>query len=244
MQDPRIKIRNLLLKAAAPYGESRGDLFGEKYAATIPGFKGGELKISENLTSAAQVLGILSVLVTTVTFASAFTLPGGYRSAGDSDGAAGTPVLAGSYAFEVFVLANALAFICSLLATSQLLYAGVPAHGLARRFHSVNGAYGLMMNSGRSLLVAFGFGLYVALHPVARTLPIAVLVLIFLLAAGFTKDSEGIDSILFIYPTFPRRQKRAEQDIVLDWIVMVLERFWSYILIFGIPAIRKWARSR
>jgi hypothetical protein len=179
-----------------------------------------------------------------VTFASAFTLPGGYRSAGDSDGAAGTPVLAGSYAFEVFVLANALAFICSLLATSQLLYAGVPAHGLARRFHSVNGAYGLMMNSGRSLLVAFGFGLYVALHPVARTLPIAVLVLIFLLAAGFTKDSEGIDSILFIYPTFPRRQKRAEQDIVLDWIVMVLERFWSYILIFGIPAIRKWARSR
>jgi hypothetical protein len=53
-----------------------------------------------------------------------------------------------------------------------------------------------------------------------------------------------IYSILFIYPTFPRRQKRAEQDIVLDWIVMVLERFWSYILIFGIPAIRKWARSR
>jgi hypothetical protein len=179
-----------------------------------------------------------------VTFASAFTLPGGYRSAGDSDGAAGTPVLAGSYAFEVFVLANALAFICSLLATSQLLYAGVPAYGLAGRFCSVNQAYGLMMNSGRSLLVAFGFGLYVALHPVARTLPIAVVVSLSLLAVLFTKVSEGIDSIYYFYPTFPRRQKSAANDIIVDSIVFVLERFWSYILIFGIPAIRKWARSR
>ncbi|CAN6177815.1 unnamed protein product [Urochloa humidicola] len=197
--DPRIRIRNLLLKVAAPYGESRGDLFNEKYATTTKEFKGGEEKISENLTSAAQVMGILSVLVTTVTFASAFTLPGGYRSAGDSGGAAGTPVLAGSYAFEAFVLADALAFICSLIATCFLLYAGVPAFGLRVRFGNVNFAYGLMMNSGRSLLVAFGFGLYVALHPVAGTVPITVVVLMMsLLAVFFIKASEGRLNLIYL----------------------------------------------
>ncbi|CAL4990784.1 unnamed protein product [Urochloa decumbens] len=189
-------------------------------------------------------MGILSVLVTTVTFASAFTLPGGYRSAGDSGGAAGTPVLPGSYAFDAFVLADALAFICSLIATCFLLYAGVPAFGLRVRFGNVNFAYGLMMNSGRSLLVAFGWGLYVALHPVARTVPITVVVLMSLLAVFFIKASEGIDSTLFIYPTFPRRQKLSAQDRVLGFFFYVLERFWSYVLIFGIPGIRKWARAK
>ncbi|CAL4983893.1 unnamed protein product [Urochloa decumbens] len=241
---PRINIRNLLLKASAPYGESRGDLFMEKNAAIIPEFKGGEHKISENLTSAAQVMGILSVLVTTVTFASAFTLPGGYRSVGDSGGAAGTPVLAGSYAFEAFLLADALAFICSLVATSLLLYAGVPALELHSRFLFVNLAYGLMMNSGRSLLVAFGVGLYVALDPVARTVPITVIVCMSLVAVIFIKGSEGIDSTLSFYPTFPTRQKLSAQDRVLGYFLCVLERFWSYILIFGIPAIRKWARAK
>ncbi|KAF0906678.1 hypothetical protein E2562_012252 [Oryza meyeriana var. granulata] len=164
-QDPRIHIRTSLLAVGAPYGENRGDLFDEKQTSVTPKFKGGEEKISENLTSAAQVLALFSILITTVTFASAFTLPGGYRSAGDGGGAAGTPVLAGSYAFDAFILADALAFLCSFLATSVLLYAGVPAYPLETRFRNINCAYGLMMNSGRCLVAALALGLYVVLLP-------------------------------------------------------------------------------
>ncbi|KAG2481299.1 protein ACCELERATED CELL DEATH 6-like isoform X1 [Panicum virgatum] len=272
--DPRIHIRNSLLKVAAPYGESsRGDLFKQKHAdlfkqkhaddktqaQLLAGgedttsankhhadnthqqlFEGGEGTISSTLTSAAQVMGILSVLVTTVTFASAFTLPGGYRA--DGGDAAGTPVLAGSYAFEAFVLADAMAFICSLLATSFLLYAGVPAFTLTDRFQTVNEAYGLMMHSARSLVAALGLGLYVALHPVARTIALVIAVWMSMLVYGFTKDSEGID-YMFSYPIIPR-QKLSAWSRVLGWIIYLLERLWSYILIFGVPAIRKWARGR
>lgn len=206
--------------------------------------------ISATLTSAAQVMGILSVLVTTVTFASAFTLPGGYRADGDT---AGTPVLAGSYAFEAFVLADALAFtFSSLVATSLLLYAGVPSGRLAGRFQSVNAAYALMMHSARSLVAALGLGLYVALNPVTRATAIVVAVWMSLLACVFFKASEGIDYI-FTDPIIPRRRKHsAWTTILLGLIIFVLESCWSYILIFGIPAIRifvipatrKWARAR
>ncbi|KAG2577091.1 hypothetical protein PVAP13_6NG080600 [Panicum virgatum] len=155
--------------------------------------------MSENLTDAAQVLALFSV-ITTVTFASAFTLPGGYRSAGDAaaaGGVAGTPVLAGprrSYAFDAFILSDALAFGLSLLATSVLLYAGVPA-GTNNRFRLINFAYGLMWHSGRSLLVAFGLGLFLVLLPVARSIAIAVAVLMILLAVAILKESEGINSL-------------------------------------------------
>ncbi|KAF8662323.1 hypothetical protein HU200_056534 [Digitaria exilis] len=273
--DPRIHIRSSLLKAAAPYGEStRGDLFKENHkhlfrrgdAASVKHddanddtqtqqqqqqqqhlFEGGEDAISATLTSAAQVMGILSVLVTTVAFASAFTLPGGYRADGD---AAGTPVLAGTYAFEAFILADAMAFICSLVATSLLLYAGVPAFRLSSRFASVNQAYALMMHSARSLVAAFGLGLYVALHPVARTIAIVVTVLMVMLVRIFTKESEGIDYIV-CRPVVARRRKPSAEWI-LRLTIYVLERSSSYILIFGIPAIhifvipaiRKWARAR
>ncbi|KAJ1257546.1 hypothetical protein BS78_10G004300 [Paspalum vaginatum] len=248
--DPRTQILNSLLKVSAPYdGASRGDLFRGKllHAATTTTETNKDVRggVSEGLTSAAQVMGILSVLVTTVTFATAFTLPGGYRSAGDGGGGVpGTPVLAGSYAFDAFLLADALAFICSLLATSLLLYAGVPAGSLTGRFYCLNCAYALMMNSGRSLVAAFGLGLYVVMSPVARVIPIAIAVLAAMLASVFIKGGEGIDSMLFIWPIFPRRRPPSATEVVAAWVVSVLERFWSFILIFGLPAIRKWAGER
>ncbi|CAD6338131.1 unnamed protein product [Miscanthus lutarioriparius] len=161
--DRRIRIRRSLLRLGAPYGENnRGDLFRKKCVLSN---QDEEKKMSENLTAAAQVLALFCVLITTVTFASAFTLPGGSRSAGDGTGGgvAGTPVLGGprrSYAFDAFILADALAFGLSLLATSILLYAGVPAGSLQGRFQLINLAYGLMWHSGRSLLAAFGLGLF------------------------------------------------------------------------------------
>lgn len=204
--------------------------------------------MSENLTAAAQVLALFSVLITTVTFASAFTLPGGSRSAGDGSGGgvAGTPVLGGprrSYAFDAFILADALAFGFSLLATSILLYAGVPAGSLDNRFRLINFAYGLMWQSGRSLLAAFGLGLFVVLLPVARSIAIAVAVLMIALAAAILKESEGINSLGDIATIgIGRSRQLSPRDRVLGWILSVFNNFWSYILIFGFPAIRRWPR--
>jgi hypothetical protein len=55
---------------------------------------------------------------------------------------------------------------------------------------------------------------------------------------------EGIDSMFFTFPIFPRRQIPTVRDVVAAWTVYVLEHFWSFIIIFGLLAIRKWTRAR
>lgn len=64
---------------------------------------------------------------------------------------------------------------------------------LENRFRLINGAYGLMWCSGRSLVTAFALGLYVVLFPVARNIAIAIRVLMLLLACS--RDPEGIKSL-------------------------------------------------
>ena len=154
LQNPRFQLLfSLLLYFGGPYGESRGDLFCKKHYIPEEKKEGGKDKVSQKLTDATQVMGIVSVLVATVTFASAFTLPGGYQTAG------GTPLLAGSYAFNAFVLADALAFVCSISATYILLYAGEPFLGLGYRFLCINVVTPLLMSCARSLVVAFALAM-------------------------------------------------------------------------------------
>ncbi|CAN6172409.1 unnamed protein product [Urochloa humidicola] len=228
--DHRVKIRRSLLIVGAPYGESRGDLLDRKHV--LP--KEDEDKISQNLTAAAQVLAIFSVLITTVTFASAFTLPGGYRSASDGgSGVAGTPVLARSYAFDAFIVSDALAFGCSLYATSLLLYSGAPAQSLETRFVDINRAYSFMMNSGRILVTSFGLGLYVVLQPVSTLITAAIAIATVLLVNRLVTESEGTLSVFAIRLMRPQ----STRNKVFVWTVWALERFWSYILIFGLPAL-------
>ncbi len=236
VQDKSLRIRKLLWILRAPFGESRGDLF--EHTRIMDESKRDMEKMSENVTAAAQVLALFSVLITTVTFASAFTLPGGYRSAGDDGGATGTPVLArhGSYAFDAFILADALAFVFSFVATAKLLYAGVPAFNLESRFHSIDCAYSLMMNCGRCLVAALALGLYVVLlPPVGRTIAIEIgVVMIMLAIAAFTKDSEGCVDPISISVSVMRRNSRklSSRDVLLS-ILYLLERFWSFVLILG-----------
>ncbi|CAL5050761.1 unnamed protein product [Urochloa decumbens] len=227
--DHRVKIRRSLLIVGAPYGESRGDLFGRKHVLS----KKDEDKISQNLTDAAQVLAIFSVLITTATFASAFTLPGGYRSLSDGgSGVAGTPVLARSYAFDAFIVSDALAFGCSLYATFLPLYSGAPAQSLESRFIDINCAYSFMVNSGRILVTAFGLGLYVVLQPVSIMISAAIVVATVFLALRLVTESEGTLSTGAIRLIQPQ----SIRDKVFVWTVWTWERFWPYILIFGLPA--------
>ncbi|CAD6338122.1 unnamed protein product [Miscanthus lutarioriparius] len=182
-RNPRSVVRLSLLFAGAPHGGGRPELFCEQHIT-----KGDEDKESQKHTDATQVMSIVAVLIATVTFASAFTLPGGYRSVGDSssNNHAGTPVLAGSYVFDAFILADTLAFVCSTLATFSLVYAGVPAMAISIRNYYFNISAVLLQSAGRSFVAAFALALYPVLAPVDHTIAVTVCVIILHLCSGET----------------------------------------------------------
>ncbi len=96
-------------------GNHRWDLFLKKHNKKVD-----EEVEGKKLTESTQTIGVGSVLIATVAFAAAFAPPGDY---GDD----GAPRLANRYAFDVFIIANTLAFICAGLSVISLTYAGVLA---------------------------------------------------------------------------------------------------------------------
>uniref|UniRef100_A0A0E0QPB6 PGG domain-containing protein n=1 Tax=Oryza rufipogon TaxID=4529 RepID=A0A0E0QPB6_ORYRU len=132
-------------------------------------------ELSTIYKDAAQNLTIGAVLIVTVTFAATFTMPGGYVSSSDDDGERrGTPTLAGTCAFDAFVVANTLAFMLSGMATFSLMYAGYTPLDFAFRERCVKLSMGLLHSSVRSVGAAFLTATYVMLARVAPKLVIAV----------------------------------------------------------------------
>ncbi|CAL5008349.1 unnamed protein product [Urochloa decumbens] len=170
-RNPRSMILRALQFANAAVSDSRPDHMHGKDTRIID-----EDKESEKLTNASQVMGVVSVLVATVTYAAAFTLPGGYRADDHDD--AGTPTLAGSYAFDAFVISVALAFICSLLATVGLIFSGFASVDYSVRGRFSDRSKLLLHSSVRSLAVAFAIAIYLVMAPVALKTAIAVCIII------------------------------------------------------------------
>uniref|UniRef100_J3MWL6 PGG domain-containing protein n=1 Tax=Oryza brachyantha TaxID=4533 RepID=J3MWL6_ORYBR len=204
--------------------------------------KAEEEKLSRDITTGTQVMGIVSVLVATVTFAAAFALPGGYRA--DDHTNAGTPTLAGSYAFDALIISIALAFICGLLATSSLLYYGVPMVDFSIRFKYFNASMHLLQSSVKSLSVAFALGLYLAMFPVAHQATITVCVIV---SIGLLYGNVEIRQTIMVMKTVSARigfqgalQLNA-RTLRLHYAIIkaIFNKFWSFVLIFGLPAIRK-----
>ncbi|KAL6606407.1 hypothetical protein ACP70R_042060 [Stipagrostis hirtigluma subsp. patula] len=231
--NPMCLIQLSLQLVGAPCGGRGPDLLSEKH---IP--KRDISKVSKHLTTAAQVMGIVSVLVATVTFASAFTLPGGYYQSGSNN--AGAALLAGSYAFDAFILSDTLAFICSCIATFSLIFAGVPAMDISIRLRYFEISALVLRSSGRNLVVAFALGLYMVLAPVAHTTAVAVCVIISI--SSLYGNSEAWQ-ILGVANT---ARARLGTRLPVPWtcVVMfynvfgnVLLHFWSCLIIFGLPAI-------
>ncbi|CAD6338121.1 unnamed protein product [Miscanthus lutarioriparius] len=222
----------------APHGGGRPELFWEQHITKVD-----EDKESQKHTDATQVMSIVAVLIATVTFASAFTLPGGYRSVGDSssNNHAGTPVLAGSYFFDAFILADTLAFACSTLATFSLVYAGVPAMAISIRRYYIDISSGLLQSAGRSFVAAFALALYPVLAPVDHTIAVTVCVIFF---ASFLWGNMEAWRVTCGANTVRARigiRRFPVWDYVQVIFLSVLVHFWSYIIILGLPAIRKWA---
>lgn len=235
-QNPRGLIQLSLQFVGAPCGGSRPDLLSEKH---IP--KGDDEKLSAHLTNASQMLGVVSVLVATVTFASAFTLPGGYYQNGtdSSNGVAGAPLLAGSYAFDAFILSDTLAFICSCMATFSLVFAGVPAMDIPVRCRYFEISALLLRSSGRSLVVAFALGLYLVLAPVAHTTAAAICVIIFVSSLYGNSEAWQIIRVADTARARLGTRMRVAWTLGLTFynvFVNVFMNFWSFVIIFGVPA--------
>lgn len=197
--------------------------------------------LSAHLTNAAQMLGVVSVLVAAVTFASAFTLPGGYyQEAGpDADGIAGTPLLAGSYVFDVFILSDTLAFICSCMATFSLIFVGVPAIDISVRYWYFELSALLLRSAGRSLVVTFALGLYLVLAPIAHATAIAVCAII--LTCSLYGNSEACQILRVADAARARLGTRMHVAWTLGLtfysvFTIVFLNFWSFVIIFGLPA--------
>ncbi|EAZ44297.1 ankyrin repeat-containing protein At2g01680 [Oryza sativa Japonica Group] len=214
----RVKIYKLLKDANAKQGNHRWDLFLKKHNKKVD-----EEVEGKKLTESTQTIGVGSVLIATVAFAAAFAPPGDY---GDD----GAPRLAGRYAFDVFIIANTLAFICAGLSVISLTYAGVAAVDMRTRMISFVFSASFMACSARSLGVAFAFGMYVVLAPVARTTAIAACVItglaladvawfVFVVAAGEVMLLKRLGIA------------RAWWRLPFAIMATLLMQFWPYIVI-------------
>jgi len=168
-QNSEAKIRRALFTFSACVGTARWDHFWEKYD-DIHADK--QVKQLEDLKDSTQAFCIGSVLVATVTFGATFALPGGYRA--DDHPYGGTPTLAGRYAFDAFMMANTIAFICSSIATIGFMYSGSPVvHLASRKFYLVTSVY-FIHTSITALTAAFALALLMVLGPVSRKTAIAI----------------------------------------------------------------------
>ncbi|XP_044947287.1 ankyrin repeat-containing protein At5g02620-like [Hordeum vulgare subsp. vulgare] len=162
--NPRNRIYLLLKGAGAKTAAYRCDLFLKEHIPLI------DIKLEEKkISDSTQIIGIGSVLIVTVAFAAAFTLPGGFRTDDlkGKHGTAGIAMLAGKPVFHAFIIANTLALVSSALATMNVMFAGVTAVDIRTRMSAFIISIVFVYCSAKSLAAAFVFGLYVVLAPAA-----------------------------------------------------------------------------
>ena len=240
LQHARRRILGTLTFVNAQNGNCRRDHFKEKLVPKL-----NKDEESKKITEFAQIVGICSVLVATATFAAVFTMPGGLWSEDNEGdprapaaapspvGPIGTPIMAGKYAFNGFVLANTLAFSCSAIATFSLVYCGMAAVDLEKRIKLVSISLALLNGAARSFCAAFAFALYLLLSPVAPATAIATATMTALVL---------LDALRFLWLLFGdtvivlKRRGGAVPLLKLTtaFIVNMVYLFWPYIIIFSL----------
>ncbi|XP_034686505.1 ankyrin repeat-containing protein At5g02620-like isoform X2 [Vitis riparia] len=113
-------------------------------------------KRTSELQKRSQTHLIVSALITTVTFAAGFTLPGGYK---DDDGKA---ILSKKAAFKAFVVTDSIAMVSSLCAVFLHFLMTMRKHGEYLEKHLL-WALSLTMVGMGAMAIAFATGLYVVL---------------------------------------------------------------------------------
>ncbi|KAF8412911.1 hypothetical protein HHK36_000883 [Tetracentron sinense] len=125
-----------------------------------------------DLKQVANTLSVVAALLATVTFAAAYTMPGGYNNSGANVGAAS---LANKAALKAFVLSDTYALCCSMTAVFVLTSAmvGDPTFLVGAVFLSK----ALLLHALYGAMAAFQIGLFVVLSPDSLWLAIVVCIM-------------------------------------------------------------------
>lgn len=129
---------------------------------------------SEQQDNMTKNITIGSVLIATVAFAAAFTLPGGVVA--DDHPRAGTATLANRFAIRAFVVTDTMAFLYSIMATCFIIYGKAREIPRSHRRACSLLASGLFPCGAQFLIGAFAFGFHLALGAANRGLIIFVYV--------------------------------------------------------------------
>ncbi|KAF6992937.1 hypothetical protein CFC21_009891 [Triticum aestivum] len=187
------------------------------------------------------MIGIGSVLIATVAFGATFAVPGGFVA--DDQTNRGTPTLAGRYTFDAFMMANALAFICSSIVTIGLMFSGSSMHNLVSHRMYLSASWFFMASSVTSLSAAFALGVYMVLAPVAHATAIVICVLSPLVV--LYRNFEILLKLgILARPLYVRMGPvRASKWLAMTMIAQLLRELWPFILIFGWAAIAQKLRN-
>ncbi|WVZ49470.1 hypothetical protein U9M48_000828 [Paspalum notatum var. saurae] len=152
---------------------------------------------------------LVAILIATITFAAAFTLPGGYSSSAESEG---LPIMARKVAFQAFLIFDTLG-MCSSLAVAFIC---VIARWMDFEFllHYRSWTKKLMSFAYMTTTLAFATGLYTVLFPRVHWLAIAICVLSVSLPILITLISE--------WPILLLRFRYCGKPFNADFIEMIL----------------------
>jgi hypothetical protein len=219
-----------LSSVGANHGALRRDKTEEKYSCrTNPEDEDRE---SQRLKDATQTFIVASVLIATMAFTATFAIPGGYRADDRTNG--GTPTLAGGYIFDAFIMATALAFICSLLATTGFMLAGIPIINLTnRKIYLVTSDF-FFSWSVTCISIVFALGVYMVLAPVARSTAVIICVITpAILVIG--KDMGYLFKMATLArPLCVRKGLFLGMLHLLDGIIFKMAfALWPFVVIFG-----------
>lgn len=169
MQGPVVSMHNLLRNAGARYGVH------SQIRVPVLNVEKEEKRILDS----TQSIGVVSALLVTISFAAAFTIPGGYRAHDDPKVDAikgGMPVLVRSNSLRAFIVANNLALLCSAMATISLMYAGLATVDISMRMKAFVLSIFFLNNAARTLAAAFALGMYATLFPAAAATAVLTIV--------------------------------------------------------------------
>ncbi|XP_038988037.1 protein ACCELERATED CELL DEATH 6-like [Phoenix dactylifera] len=183
--------------------ETKEKLSGDdKFKKESSNVEGNEIERQVNV---ARNLGIATVLIATVTFAAGITVPGGYID--DDYPGRGTAVLAKEHAFNVFLVSDAFALVCSILATFWIMYAGTSTVDRHTRRRALRGAINCLWMAFVGMCTAFAMGIYVVLPPSCKR--ISIFLCIIALGAPLLADVLSLYKLCVLLITVGIRQGDA-----------------------------------
>ena len=134
---------------------------------------GGATKLDmiEMLQKYANNISVVATLMATITFAAAFTMPGGYSSE------TGKPVLFRNAALKAFLISDTISMCCSLMAA--FLFSSRNFYERPLAFYNTYAYFSplLMKIAFLGMLVAFATGMYSVLAPNCMWLAMLILIL-------------------------------------------------------------------